>query len=117
MHNVSRGLSPRVRGNRTVAFGGDSTIRSIPACTGEPRGLCYSNLRQWVYPRVYGGTISLSILTMSSRGLSPRVRGNLGARSRRAKFARSIPACTGEPGQAPERFTRCKVYPRVYGGT
>ena len=53
---VTRGLSPRVRGNRFdlgIRHGG---IRSIPACAGEPE-TCQScpNVHE-VYPRVCGGT-------------------------------------------------------------
>ena len=84
--------------------------RSIPACTGEPR-------------RRVGGTDSTWPGRWIQAGLSPRVRGNqmktcphcggaipacLPSRPLDSARYRSIPACTGEPGE-PDR----RVYPRV----
>ena len=111
--------------------------RSIPACTGEPRTEYETLAAHTVYPRVYGGTfflriwlvlvhglsprvrgtIFLSLTLCTSNGLSPRVRGNRINLERREVKARSIPACTGEPGDG-GRFADVEtVYPRVYGGT
>ena len=72
-------------------------MRSIPACTGEPRFQTPRPFNLRVYPRVYGGT----------QWYCPP-----GPPS-----SRSIPACTGEP--APKSLFRggVTVYPRVYGGT
>ncbi len=70
-----------------------------------------------VYPRVCGGTPGPPITKPSTRGLSPRVRGNhLGLE---VVFAcdRSIPACAGEPVAGPAAPATCEVYPRVCGGT
>ena len=52
-----------------------------------------------------------------SRGLSPRVRGNLFTDEGEAGDPRSIPACTGEPARLSACRPYCEVYPRVYGGT
>ena len=54
---------------------------------------------------------------MPAQGLSPRVRGNLPGGTRRFVGARSIPACAGEPWKDWGKADRCKVYPRVCGGT
>ena len=100
-----------------------------------------------VYPRVCGGTRCYPVISCYGRGLSPRVRGNrnngsipacagepvehhpsllgLSPRVRGNQLnditirpqRRSIPACAGEPLPSPERCTRCRVYPRVCGGT
>ena len=72
------GLSPRVRGNPVKVllqrhFGG-----SIPACAGEPAIKGWEDVDIWVYPRVCGGTHFVEQYSASLRGLSPRVRGNLG---------------------------------------
>ena len=95
--NSCKGLSPRVRGNRSAANHRSAPSRSIPACTGEPHARRPHRIHPQVYPRVYGGTSSVLCLLTQMSGLSPRVRGNP-AHGRRARSRpRSIPACTGEP--------------------
>ena len=86
------GLSPRVRGNRTTHL----QVTVYPRVTGEPSGP-YGPPFVVVYPRVYGGTREMLLPALSSKGLSPRVRGNRNNISD-LKFI-------------------CQVYPRVYGGT
>ena len=54
------GLSPRVRGNRGRRCRRFSGLRSIPACTGEPSWASAASASLRVYPRVYGGTPSVS---------------------------------------------------------
>ena len=94
---VARGLSPRVRGNLVIVKNHYASMRSIPACAGEPLRVKSTDTYTRVYPRVCGGT-SDSITPNGWFGpLSPRVRGNL-ARSSGIK-------------EVPE------VYPRVCGGT
>ena len=70
-----------------------------------------------VYPRVCGGTSSLSHSKTLHIGLSPRLRGNLRSSRAVVLYLRSIPASAGEP--SPRRFMRqiTEVYPRVCGGT
>ena len=53
---VSRGLSPRLRGNRFVFKRWHSGQGSIPAPAGEPRRLRVSVSLPRVYPRACGGT-------------------------------------------------------------
>ena len=91
------GLSPRVRGNHLHLKRIVRNRGSIPACTGEPAYNKPFLPFDTVYPRVYGGTISLAIPEGILAGLSPRVRGNPLAKKLRRCFWRSIPACTGEP--------------------
>ncbi len=115
-HN-SPGLSPRVRGNRTVRARICLCVGSIPACAGEPAsakrrsGICR------VYPRVCGGTSSLNAGVPSPTGLSPRVRGNPAALLILAAVNGSIPACAGEPTCGILLSNPSRVYPRVCGGT
>ncbi len=111
------GLSPRVRGNLLGRRVHSDQAGSIPACTGEPLQGHHSQGPGGVYPRVYGGTCSRTRTQRPSRGLSPRVRGNLFTDTDAAAKQRSIPACTGEPGQHELRQHPAEVYPRVYGGT
>ena len=51
-----QGLSPRVRGNPTIAEEMLKMTRSIPACAGEPGGVRRACGDARVYPRVCGGT-------------------------------------------------------------
>ena len=112
-----RGLSPRVRGNRTVACRRRMRYRSIPACAGEPhcRWRCASPAL--VYPRVCGGTRAIGYTLPGNTGLSPRVRGNPVLAAEPARYRRSIPACAGEPSSGSSASGMPEVYPRVCGGT
>ena len=112
-----KGLSPRVRGNRTTYETGSACKRSIPACTGEPPDWVKEGGRGSVYPRVYGGTMMVKSLLPLASGLSPRVRGNHVSKPSLPLCVRSIPACTGEPRFRGALSFLFSVYPRVYGGT
>ena len=72
-----RGLSPRVRGNRTHFLLVALKIGSIPARAGEPRSSCPASYPPGVYPRACGGTLHRRFGSIQACGLSPRVRGNL----------------------------------------
>ena len=74
------GLSPRVRGNLCKKLRDLWPEGSIPAGAGEPDCRIHIYLAVWVYPRGCGGTNSRRRNGNSCRGLSPRVRGNLGSR-------------------------------------
>ena len=112
-HSV--GLSPRVRGNRVIASSPDRCRRSIPACAGEPRRVRPVCSACSVYPRVCGGTAGRHDFVLRPDGLSPRVRGNRPAGSRRVQRNRSIPACAGEPRTGGGSCKPRMVYPRVCG--
>ena len=70
------GLSPRVRGNRSLVMILRVAMGSIPACAGEPAHVRHFPSAFWVYPRVCGGTCNVHPHRRQFRGLSPRVRGN-----------------------------------------
>ena len=53
----------------------------------------------------------------STKGLSPRVRGNHHLASGDSIWVGSIPACAGEPDSGRGIWSLCAVYPRVCGGT
>ena len=98
-NRYGKGLSPRVRGNRSKKpFGGLATT---------------------VYPRVCGGTRLPGpyIVDPIEEGLSPRVRGNLNRQGANLGDVRSIPACAGEPPRQVADAEQKPVYPRVCGGT
>ena len=113
----SKGLSPRVRGNRPADAARGRRKWSIPACTGEPIRVWSSGAWGRVYPRVYGGTHASHGHESWRTGLSPRVRGNQLRRTPHCAQGRSIPACTGEPTKWHASSRDHEVYPRVYGGT
>ena len=112
-----RGLSPRVRGNHFQQGGAGGTARSIPACAGEPSARRGGQRYCRVYPRVCGGTFAFWRLFAPGRGLSPRVRGNLGKWGILIRRGGSIPACAGEPMSLRSYTEALAVYPRVCGGT
>ena len=64
-----------------------------------------------------GGTSKRYFTVFNRRGLSPRVRGNLGARGAIPGASGSIPACAGEPSRPTLGLNGRGVYPRVCGGT
>ena len=97
------GLSPRVRGNRSVTAALCVATGSIPACAGEPPDRRIGKFDCRVYPRVCGGTISDTLARGRGRGLSPRVRGNRPCEAAPGGGCRSIPACAGEPHQHRQR--------------
>ena len=133
----TRGLSPRVRGNRGVVRNAtlwDGSIpacageparlprpqplkRSIPACAGEPLPFAGYPRRGSVYPRVCGGTFAGYPQRQPRIGLSPRVRGNLLFAYTDKVAPGSIPACAGEPDCPLCGKGSRTVYPRVCGGT
>ena len=112
-----RGLSPRVRGNLKRWRKYPASIRSIPACAGEPHGVGRLAEPAGVYPRVCGGTRRRHGEQRTAPGLSPRVRGNPHHRRRNGRPGRSIPACAGEPPSESPPYSAERVYPRVCGGT
>ena len=70
------GLSPHVRGNPVYPFPHTRQGRSIPACTGKPRGRRGCGSPRAVYPRMYGETVRTGAGGAAAAGLSPHVRGN-----------------------------------------
>ena len=115
--NASRGLSPRVRGNRIPKPQRSNIAGSIPACAGEPPRRSVRPAGASVYPRVCGGTARSNSPTWKAPGLSPRVRGNLSPGGRGGSGRGSIPACAGEPYAHRPPAPPTRVYPRVCGGT
>ena len=91
------GLSPRVRGNLQFNDRLEVRLRSIPACAGEPPEDSENARKDEVYPRVCGGTRPRRLPQTTTRGLSPRVRGNRVIPLDIAASNGSIPACAGEP--------------------
>ena len=111
------GLSPRVRGNRSLDIFDLLEPGSIPACAGEPYPASGAGSFSKVYPRVCGGTSSSFRASFRAWGLSPRVRGNPRHHPPQWSAPGSIPACAGEPATHQSAGASTGVYPRVCGGT
>ena len=114
---TAQGLSPRVRGKRCPRPPLSGYRRSIPACAGEAISGNEARIDNQVYPRVCGGSISLTLSTKPEMGLSPRVRGKRSQVNPFCGFVRSIPACAGEARVDNESPGVYAVYPRVCGGS
>ena len=113
---IIEGRSPRVRGSLGTGTPGRSTLRSIPACAGEPVPDATPSLARWVDPRVCGGANSTSNPSATRAGRSPRVRGSPLIVPAVEQQRGSIPACAGEPPWRPVHLDRAGVDPRVCGG-
>ena len=111
------GLSPRMRGNQIEQGPARWRLGSIPAYAGEPISVSDGQRLHGVYPRVCGGTTTLSQTLTTRWGLSPRMRGNRVCQKRTRVSPGSIPAYAGEPEVVDDVFLLRQVYPRVCGGT
>ena len=74
---VTRGLSPRARGNPGSRAAAWPSAGTIPACAGEPLIEDVKGDITRDYPRVRGGTGLGQRANAGAAGLSPRARGNL----------------------------------------
>ena len=114
---LSKGLSPRVRGNRQPTAKAGPHLRSIPASAGEPDSHAPLRGPGPVYPRECGGTERVNHFADCVIGLSPRVRGNHEVTGVGIPRIGSIPASAGEPTLATIATYVARVYPRECGGT
>ena len=114
---LNEGLSPRVRGNPNRLHSPIPRSRTIPACAGEPEFAEGKDFPPGDYPRVCGGTPCRLGGRKGTRGLSPRVRGNLDETRGGGRGGGTIPACAGEPMLGQSITQRRRDYPRVCGGT
>ena len=112
-----QGLSPRARGKRTFAHDDLKAHGSIPACAGEAGREAGLSAQGQVYPRVRGGSSSVSPQGRPHPGLSPRARGKRIAAALPGQYVGSIPACAGEAPALCVLVRTEQVYPRVRGGS
>ena len=96
---LSRGPSPRVRGNRVPDVERDDPKGSIPACAGKPSSWPRRPEQRRVHPRVCGETVHTVAVYLDDQGPSPRVRGNPSLASALSALRGSIPACAGKPSR------------------
>ncbi len=71
-----KGRSPRARGSPAAVLLSNTTIRSIPACAGQPFRSVSLNSMSAVDPRVRGAAWELLCVLTPLSGRSPRARGS-----------------------------------------
>ena len=110
-----RGLSPPVRGSRSVTLYYLRSVGSIPARAGKP--CCPRSCRcsRWVYPRPCGEAPPPAASALIVPGLSPPVRGSPADITRLRRGLGSIPARAGKPLATGAVITAKLVYPRPCG--
>ena len=111
------GLSPLARGNPSICTRQVPWSGPIPARAGEPGHAFAQGAQSGAYPRSRGGTFSVAVLSMRSRGLSPLARGNLVLMASDHRGAGPIPARAGEPRCFCPYYANSRAYPRSRGGT
>ena len=93
----AQGPIPATAGNRDKPGRQQRRLGPIPAEAGEPRLRPTDSRTPWAYPRAGGGTMIDSSGRATSKGLSPRGRGNSHHCSANPLPKGPIPATAGEP--------------------
>ena len=114
---MTRGLSPRGRGNHLLDAARQPLRGTIPARAGEPGTKATSGCLGGDYPRAGGGTISEESTVSPNMGLSPRGRGNRRQPQEKRRVVGTIPARAGEPSRPVHASSGSRDYPRAGGGT
>ncbi len=109
------GSSPRVRGTDRGRIQRPAPARFIPACAGNGLFRQRRDPAAPVHPRVCGERSSVIVPRQPVAGSSPRVRGTVPVRWRRAGRSRFIPACAGNGAARSCPAARRAVHPRVCG--
>ena len=91
----SNGSSPRAWGQRFARRGRWARERFIPTCVGTASAGNARAPGRSVHPHVRGDSVSLSAVTVTVRGSSPRAWGQQLHRGRRRPRPRFIPTCVG----------------------
>ncbi len=111
------GSSPRVRGDPQIVAGSRCRAGLIPACAGRPAYRCFRRSRRGAHPRVCGATTFDDLVHVTSRGSSPRVRGDQQYDAAIWLETRLIPACAGRPVARSPDARAAGAHPRVCGAT
>ena len=111
------GSSPHLRGNPTQVHLHISSLRVIPAPTGQPFQDPKSGKLHPGHPRTYGATVSGEGTRWVFEGSSPHLRGNPVHRRCLDAGMGVIPAPTGQPASTPNPVALPWGHPRTYGAT
>ena len=114
---ITRGLSPRLRGNHCVKREHAPCSGTIPAPAGKPSPDRRRPAAYWDYPRACGETPRRRPTRSTSGGLSPRLRGNRRVVGERRDTGGTIPAPAGKPCRRKRRARPSRDYPRACGET
>ena len=112
-----KGLSPRLRGNRTSCGRRRLFPGTIPAPAGKPIGQSSNFTATRDYPRACGETADCTELEFFDEGLSPRLRGNPRRHSALGIPQGTIPAPAGKPATSMSCRSPRRDYPRACGET
>ena len=114
---VPGGLSPRLWGNRRAPIELDGRRGSIPTPVGKPPSFQHTIRRLEVYPHACGETPGRGLLSVSCRGLSPRLWGNRSSSASAGFSPGSIPTPVGKPPHVLVNRFVLEVYPHACGET
>ena len=109
------GLSPQVRGTRSIHSGNSIPKRFIPAGAGNTVTPPLCLMSETVYPRRCGEHVGFQGLQSGGDGLSPQGRGTPDSIKPGENWHRFIPAGAGNTLRVPRRCTEAPVYPRRCG--
>ncbi len=106
-----------MRGNPHGCRGGRRHSGPIPAHAGQPPSRPRRPQTRRAYPRACGATLTWSDGTVTTSGLSPRMRGNPVRKVTTFTQIGPIPAHAGQPSRGPPSSRRRGAYPRACGAT
>ena len=112
---LTRGSSPRIRGEFTTSFAVRIVTGIIPANTGRISKESFCLIRVWDHPREYGENPRNSPLPRLSLGSSPRIRGECVEADGEAAGFGIIPANTGRISSCSFSIVAHWDHPREYG--
>ena len=110
-----QGSSPRIRGECKQVAACPAARRIIPANTGRIRKRARSARVRRDHPREYGENDTWLTFEQTTRGSSPRIRGESAAALNDTKIAGIIPANTGRIYIVVRRLIQAWDHPREYG--
>ena len=112
---ITRGSSPRIRGESEPFEDGVLEDGIIPANTGRIAASIHPNQEFWDHPREYGENLMTLCLMHLLLGSSPRIRGELYSNPAWITRPGIIPANTGRIARSPQQAGSRRDHPREYG--
>ena len=104
-----------MRGKHVSGLGEQAAGGLIPAHAGKTAPRIRPRRLRPAHPRACGENLAALIVTLLSRGSSPRMRGKHGGAAWAARIKGLIPAHAGKTPQPYRRRCRCRAHPRACG--